>query len=58
MKIHGRFFFSAFHLLTQVTAATGLWQQGQLHEAAELFRETIEGGKSLKKMGQCLASLC
>lgn len=45
------FFFSAFHLLTQVTAATGLWQQGQLHEAAELFRETIEGGKSLKKWG-------
>lgn len=39
-------FFPASHLLTQVTAATGLWQQGQLHEAAELFRETIEGGES------------
>ena len=46
LKFMEGFFFPAFHLLTQVTAATGLWQQGQLHEAAELFRETIEGGES------------
>eukprot|EP00435_Cladocopium_sp_Y103_P073742 s112_g44.t7 len=30
-------------LKQQVTTATGLWQQGKLHEAAALFRETIEG---------------
>ncbi|CAL1135415.1 unnamed protein product [Cladocopium goreaui] len=30
-------------LKQQVTTATGLWQQGILHEAAALFQETIEG---------------
>eukprot|EP00913_Durusdinium_trenchii_P019032 g17886.t2 len=39
-------------LKQQVTTATGLWQQGQLREAAMLFQEAIEGLKQCDAKGQ------
>ncbi|CAE7816209.1 unnamed protein product, partial [Symbiodinium sp. CCMP2456] len=39
-------------LKQQVTTATGLWQQGKLQEAANLFRETITGLKMTDAKGQ------
>ncbi|CAE7825569.1 unnamed protein product [Symbiodinium sp. CCMP2592] len=39
-------------LKQQVTTATGLWQQGKLQEAANLFRETISGLKMTDAKGQ------
>lgn len=39
-------------LKQQVTTATGLWQQGKLQEAANLFRETIPGLKMTDAKGQ------